>query len=333
MSLQFYQREHLKKHTHWRWGEEKLGEVTQIVESWDALETATAKYVILGIPEDVGVRANYGKPGAAKAWVAFLEAFCNIQNNKFTNAAQILILGEIDVNEEMQDAKQLEIDDPFYPTKIGSLVKQIDDKVSEVIQKIVSLNKIPIVIGGGHNNAYGNLKGVSTAINQPVNCVNLDAHSDFRAMEHRHSGNGFSYAFEDGFLKNYYMIGLHKNYTSQKVFDKLEEQKKHLRFSLFEDYLFTNKSNLTETFKEAQKHCTDTSFGLELDLDVIEQMGSSAMSPSGVSVSEARQYLHYFGKHKNCAYIHVCEGNPLRELFPAQVGKTISYLISDLLSS
>lgn len=29
------------------------------------LKTSEAKYVLLGIPEDIGIRANYGRPGAA----------------------------------------------------------------------------------------------------------------------------------------------------------------------------------------------------------------------------------------------------------------------------
>jgi formiminoglutamase len=50
-----------------------------------------------------------------------------------------------------------------------------------------------------------------------VNAINFDAHSDFRILEGRHSGNGFSYAYEEGFLKNILFFGLHENYTS-KVF-------------------------------------------------------------------------------------------------------------------
>ena len=58
MSLQFYTREDLKKHTSARQGEEKFGQAVGLVNSWEALEKSDATYVILGIPEDVGVRAN-----------------------------------------------------------------------------------------------------------------------------------------------------------------------------------------------------------------------------------------------------------------------------------
>jgi formiminoglutamase len=57
-----------------------------------------------------------------------------------------------------------------------------------------------------------------------INAINFDAHSDFRILEGRHSGNGFSYAYEEGFLKNI-VFGLHENYTSKSVLDIIKKQK------------------------------------------------------------------------------------------------------------
>jgi formiminoglutamase len=42
-------------------------------------------------------------------------------------------------------------------------VKKIDKDVSHIIFNIIKLGKIPIIIGGGHNNAYGNIKGSALA--------------------------------------------------------------------------------------------------------------------------------------------------------------------------
>ena len=78
-------------------------------------------------------------------------------------------------------------------------MKKIDKEVSHVICNIIKQAKIPIIIGGGHNNSYGNIKGLALSKGKPVNAINFDAHTDFRIMEGRHSGNGFTYAFEDGF--------------------------------------------------------------------------------------------------------------------------------------
>ena len=329
MSLLFYNRETLKQHTNWRWGEEKFGEIAPVVSDWDELQKAEAMYVIFGIPEDIGVRANYGQPGTSKAWKACLSALCNIQANEHTQPHHAVILGEIDTASEMQEASELDMDDPFYPTKIGSIVKQIDDKVSEVVQKISSLNKIPIIIGGGHNNSYGNLKGASEALGEPVNCINMDAHTDFRSLEHRHSGNGFSYAMEEGFLHKYSIFGIHQNYTSTSIYERIAELKEQIQTIHFED-ISKKENGFVNALKESKQFCCSKKFGLELDLDAISYMGSSAMSPIGFNIEEARKFIRFFAQHKNCTYIHLCEGAPIYELFPNQVGKILAYLISDV---
>ena len=55
-----------------------------------------------------------------------------------------------------------------------------DHTVSAVVRRITELGAIPIVIGGGHNNAYGCLKGSSEAKERSINCLNIDAHTDLR---------------------------------------------------------------------------------------------------------------------------------------------------------
>ncbi|MCB0468750.1 MAG: arginase family protein, partial [Aequorivita sp.] len=197
-----------------RAGETKFGEKVNFVETLQDLKNHSAKYVLLGIPEDIGVRANYGNPGTSKAWEATLGSLLNIQYNHLTNAENVILLGEIDCETQMEQAPTISKEGNHYAEKLGELVTQIDHKVSEVVKKIVEVGKFPIIIGGGHNNSFGNLKGSSKALQKPINCINFDAHTDFRALEHRHSGNGFSYAFEDGFLERYFIFGLHRNYTS-----------------------------------------------------------------------------------------------------------------------
>ncbi len=62
--------------------ETKMGERLQIVAEASALAASIkgskAKYVLLGIPEDIGVKANYGVGGADTAWISFLQSFLNI---------------------------------------------------------------------------------------------------------------------------------------------------------------------------------------------------------------------------------------------------------------
>jgi formiminoglutamase len=315
-----------------RAGETKFGEKVAFVKTLEDLKNHPAKYVLLGIPEDIGVRANYGNPGTSKAWEASLGSLLNIQQNHLTNAENVILLGEIDSETQMKQAEEISKEENHYTEKLGELVTQIDHKVSEIIKTIVEAGKFPIIIGGGHNNSFGNLKGTSEALQKPINCINFDAHTDFRALEHRHSGNGFSYAFVDGYLKKYFIFGLHRNYTSEAVFNSMEKNSHRVNFNLFEDISVKHKLTFSEGLKDAENFCCNKSFGIELDMDAIEFMGSSAITPSGFTLTEARQFVAHFSKNTNATYLHICEGSPLAGVFPNQVGKAITYLISDVIS-
>ena len=333
--VRFYSKKELAKLTSSRAGEKKLGAVVKTVSNLEELKNTQSKYVLLGIPEDIGVRANYGKPGARDAWVIALKSFCNIQSNLLTNAENLIILGEIDCKIQMEQAEKLSVEDPHYFEKLGELVSQIDDKVSETLKHIIQSNKIPIIIGGGHNNSFGNLKGASQAIGNPINCVNFDAHTDFRALEHRHSGNGFSYAYEDGYLNKYSIFGIHRNYTSKAIFETMDANPERIHYSIFEDIAISEKTSFSKALQNAEEFInTKTNyFGIELDLDAIENIGSSAMTPSGFTLTEARKFIRYFSEKENCKYIHICEGAPRFSTNPGQLGKAISYLISDCIAS
>lgn len=313
-------------------GETKFGEKISFINTFENLKTHPAKYVLLGIPEDIGVRANYGNPGTSKAWEAALGNVLNIQHNHLTNVEKVILLGEIDCDTQMQQAEKISKDEPHSAEKLGELVSQIDHKVSEAVKTIIAAGKFPIIIGGGHNNSYGNLKGTSEALKKPVNCINFDAHTDFRALEHRHSGNGFSYAYENGFLNNYFIFGLHRNYTSDAVFKSMEKNSERVKFNLFETISIQETISFSEALQEAESFCCIENFGIELDMDAIEMMGSSAISPSGFSLTAARKFVSHFSKNPNAKYLHICEGAPTTGLFSNQVGKAIAYLVSDCMS-
>ena len=330
--LKIYSEKELASFIKKRAGETKFGEKVCFVETLEDLKKHPAKYVLVGIPEDIGVRANYGNPGTSIAWEAALGNLLNIQHNHLTNAENVIVLGEIDCETQMQQAATISKDENHYLEELGELVTQIDHKVSEVVKKIVEAGKFPIIIGGGHNNSYGNLKGTSEALQKPINCINFDAHTDFRALEHRHSGNGFSYAFEEGFLDKYFIFGLHRNYTSEAVFNSIEKNSERVKFNLFEDISVEQIQSFSEALKEAENFCCNENFGIELDMDAIEMMGSSAISPSGFTLSEARKFVSYFSKHQNARYLHICEGSPSGGVFPNEVGKAIAYLVSDTIS-
>jgi formiminoglutamase len=194
--------------------------------------------------------------------------------------------------------------------------------------------KIPIVIGGGHNNAYPIIKGISMAKNQSINTINLDAHSDFRAMEGRHSGNGFRYAYRGGYLKNYAIVGLHENYNNPLIINELK-QNEDIWFCFWEDIFLREKLTFKEAIYAASEFTKHGLTGIELDLDSLENTLSSAMTPCGFSATQARQYIHHLAQNRTPAYLHICEGASQLETGQQSplIGKLISYLVSDFMKA
>jgi len=310
-----------------REGETKLGEKVvflhpgEKVISITSLKQSSAKFVLLGIPEDIGVRANYGIGGANTAWKPALKAFLNLQQNPFLKGEDILVLGEFDI----QDNTSVDV------MLLRNSVKEIDDLVYPVIQTIIASGKTPIVIGGGHNNCYPIIKGVSLAKEGPINVLNIDAHTDLRnPNEGRHSGNGFSTAITNGFLDEYRIFGLHQNYVSEAQLNFIKANK-HIKATYFEELLL-NEQDVPESLQTLLED-VKTPLGLEIDLDSIAGILSSAATSTGFSLNGVRKLI--LSAQKDFCYLHICEGamqlkDGRRE---DTIGKTIAYLISDFIKA
>ncbi|MBX2984375.1 MAG: formimidoylglutamase [Bacteroidia bacterium] len=329
----------LLKITSVREGETKLGECFDIIPEHlaveDYLKTSSARFVLLGVPEDVGVKANFGRIGAASAWDNALRNLVNTQSNHLIKGSEILVLGSLDVEEQMQKAQSLNPQNPDELMQLRNLVAEIDRKLTPIIQAVVSAGKIPIVIGGGHNNSYGNIKGTSLGKGVPLNVVNFDAHTDFRALEGRHSGNGFSYAYEEGFLHRYFIFGLHENYTSSNIFQTLFDKKERIQFSSYEQMTVRCEKTFESAMIDASAFIDSKPFGIELDLDSLAFVPSSAMTASGFDIEIIRRFVHFFASKPNVSYVHMCESAPLLgdDKNPNLVGKLISYLITDFVKA
>jgi len=329
----------LAKVTNHRSGEVKFGEKMLTIPKGENcmtfLKNCEAKYVLLGIPEDVGIRANFGRPGAASAWQSAISSIANIQHNRFCKGSQIVVLGKIDISKEMEEAKDLDFHQTADRKLLSTLVERIDKEVVHVITSIIKCGKTPIIIGGGHNNAYGNIKGTALGLGKPINAVNFDAHSDFRILEGRHSGNGFSYAYEEGFLKKYFIFGLHENYTSKNVLDILKKMEDRVNFNTYDEIKVRQQKNFQQELNTAYDFIKNDAYGIEIDLDALPNIASSAMTMSGFSIEDLRQFVYFFGKNKNAAYLHICEGAPDlgEEKNNHLIGKLIGYLVTDFIKA
>ncbi|WP_126972801.1 formimidoylglutamase [Gynurincola endophyticus] len=339
-NFQTFDKAGLSKYVRVRKFETKLGEHIDVPSSGDideALAASSAKFVIIGIPEDIGVRANYGVPGTGSCWESFLQNFLNIQSNEWTYAKDMLLLGAFQFADLFQVIEQYSKPDEERVAAYRQAVHTIDEAVYPIIKKIVAADKIPVVIGGGHNNAYPIIKGTAKGLKvadkvakAEINAINLDAHLDFRSTEGRHSGNGFRYAFEEGFLQKYCAIGVQENYILQSnLIDFLKE--KTLDFISFEDIFLQDKYTFEQAVAHAITFTKSNYVGIELDLDVIDKVMSSAYNPVGIAAFYARKYLVQVARFSTPAYLHLCEGIAKTQdgLQHKETGKLLSTLVID----
>ncbi len=342
--FQFFDVADVQRATRARRYETKLGERIHTLAAdapahWkESLGKDPAKYVLLGIPEDIGIKANNGAGGAGSAWAAFLDAFLNIQSTDAFTGEEILLLGAFnfkDINDTIEkNAKNKEEAQQAYRHAVAGTV---DEEVEELIKQITAVKKIPLVIGGGHNNAYPLLKGAAKGWKQSgksdkprLNAINLDAHADFRIEEGRHSGNPFRYAMNEDFLDRYAIIGLHENYNSQSMMDDLY-QNTRIQYTTYEDIFLRGILSYEQALQLAITFTKVGMTGIELDLDAVEQVLSSAQTPCGVSTLQARQYLWMAASELQPAYLHIAEGAIKTEdgRMSSTTGKLIAYLVSD----
>src|SRR5690606_5919507 len=93
--IRVYSYKTIQKLINTRKGEAKFGEKVNYLDNIDDLHSHPARYVLFGIPEDIGVRANFGKPGTAGASQACLKSLLNTQANRYKNPENVILLGEV----------------------------------------------------------------------------------------------------------------------------------------------------------------------------------------------------------------------------------------------
>ena len=339
-----YQKADLLSCTHLRKYETKLGEVVLCDTSKDIEEVISetkAKYILFGIPEDIGVKANMGQGGTDTAWFSFLDAFLNVQSNDFLSGEDIFVAGYFDFKEAQ---KLINVNAESAEEKIiayRSFVKKIDDAVEEMVKLITENKKIPVIIGGGHNNAYPAIKGAAKGLYKAellplaqINCINLDAHSGFQPAEGRHAGNAFRYADEDGYLNKYCVIGIHENYLPQNVWVDMVNNL-FMDYITYEDIFIHEKKNFIQAVAHATGITEDNYTGIELNLSSIENILSSDTTPCGITPLHARQFMNFAATDSKVAYLHICGGIAKfnNGEISSSTGKLISYLVSDFLKA
>ncbi len=155
-----------------------------------------ARVVLIGFPSDEGVRRNGGRPGAA-AGPAAIRAVLRRLTPDVANApafsallARTADLGDVPVTGDLE---------------------QDQAALGELVAAQLADGRFVIVLGGGHETAYGHFLGYARA-GRPTAILNWDAHADVRPPPdgRGHSGSPFRQALEHpgGGCRGYSVAGL-----------------------------------------------------------------------------------------------------------------------------
>lgn len=314
---------------------QKLGESIQYSTSdnWAGeLKNSSARFVLLGINEDVGIKASHGESGHRDFWWPIVDTLINSIASTWVDGKSLFVLGNLETKKLQVEADWLEVGRDEDVARLGEIITQIDNEVSSLIQKIVALGKIPIVVSGGQNNSLGIIRGVHQALNRAINVVNCSLYSGLEQPENRNSANSFSWALQEKILSNYWAFGVHENKWSASAKAFQHQFSKQVN-SLFYESAFVERTTCWRLEIDKVITATEGSIGLELDMESIGDFSGSEL-PVGIAKEDARLFIRTLAHQLNVSYWHISLGRNhfLNKDYEKQWPLFITYLITDFLA-
>ena len=178
----------------------------QVIQAWDGKVNLNSSFALLGFVCDEGVRRNQGRTGAAKGPAALRTALANLAYFRRDTP--------YDAGDVLCEEDQLEM---------------AQTTLAHRISQILQFNGNPIILGGGHEMAWGSFLGLAQfleaqAFKRRIGIINLDAHFDLRNPQPQpSSGSPFrqiAHWCEEHQQPFHYMtIGINPSVNTQALFD------------------------------------------------------------------------------------------------------------------
>ena len=187
--------------------------------------------------------------------------------------------------------------------------------LSVLTEQLLAQGSFPIVLGGGHDVAYGHFVGIHNALQQKgssrIGIINFDAHFDLRPVEDKpHSGTPFNQILSEyGSTTEYFALGIQQPANTQELFAIAKEKEVN--------YLFNDVcENINYELVTSKLHAfTERNDGLYLTIDLdgfssAYAPGVSAPSPMGFSPAFAFKILHFLMQTQKVVAVDIAELNP-----------------------
>ncbi|MCL5995740.1 MAG: formimidoylglutamase [Chloroflexi bacterium] len=246
-----------------------------------------ADVVILGCPQDEGVRRNGGRVGAAAAPAQIRRWLYRLTVHGMRNVS-VIDLGDTPIQLSLEDTHALH---------------------QQVVAQVIHDGKRLIVLGGGNDIAYPDCAGLVQAAGD-VLALNIDAHFDVRADVPRNSGTPYRQLIEAGLLNpaQFYEVGYQPYYNSPVYEQYLHEKGAHL-ISMPELRVAGIAGTIGNIL--AQQRVPYVFWGFDLDVvRAADAPGVSAPNPMGLSGEELCMIAGMAGADVRTRLVEFSEVNP-----------------------
>ncbi len=194
-------------------------------------------------------------------------------------------------------------------------LESTQENLCQIVSEIVKQNGFPLVIGGGHDVAYGHFKGLYQGLklrdNAKIGIINFDAHFDLRPLEqHGNSGTPFTQILEEhGNSVEYLALGIQQQSNTKELFENAERLGvKHL---LNYDCETSNIADVFSSIDTFQKEVDYLYITIDMDgFSSAYAPGVSAPSPMGFAPNFALKTLEYLFKTKKVVGLDIAELSP-----------------------
>ncbi|WP_237208799.1 formimidoylglutamase [Rothia nasimurium] len=294
--------------------------------SLDSLDGPAPDAVFIGFASDAGVARNQGRTGAAEGPTALRSALGTLALARAFGSDRRADLSLADAGDILVEDDQLE---------------DGQDRLGQSVAATIDAGSLPVVLGGGHEVAYGTYLGVATsALRQQaetgshLGILNLDAHFDLRTADRATSGTPFSQALaretETGGQITYAVIGISEAANTQALFDTADTH--GVPYLIDEEVTWANTAVLDE-FLATFLASVDLVY-LTLDLDVLPAAvapGVSAPAALGVDPAIINRIIGQVAASGKLAVFDVAELNPSLDI-DGRTAKTAARLIHTALT-
>ena len=250
---------------------------------------------VLGYACDEGVKRNQGRIGAAEGPNAIRKQLAKMPNH-LEREIQFLDVGSIQC--------------------LDSDMEKAQGHLSQAVSKLLQQKAFPILLGGGHDMAYGHYNGIKDFLSgkKSIGIINFDAHFDLRnTINGNNSGTPFFQIAQDcksdGSSFNYCCLGIRKDANDPGLFKTASE----LGVDFIENNKFTTSNAPTIVRKLLDFIGQVDHVYVTIDLDGFSSAyapGVSAPSPMGFSPEVVLESLELVIDSKKMISLDIAEMNP-----------------------